>query len=166
MTYYSSPLGDEALTSIKTQGFALPDKPNADRPTLPEDLSTLADEDITQLMTEFTAWGDYASAQVGLAVIAERECEMELDVVTAEVWKESLDANPKMSVTVLKTVALTVEKVRKARGSYEDAYAYRRLMSDVADRFEKDALVLSRELTRRTQLEFGARTRRRDKWES
>jgi hypothetical protein len=117
-------------------------------------------------MKEFTAWGDYASAQVGLAVITERECEMELELITADVWQKTLKVEPKTSVTVLKTVALTVESVAKARRTYEDAYAYRRLISDVADRFEKDALVLSRELTRRTQMEFGARTRRRDKWEA
>jgi hypothetical protein len=166
VTYYSSSLGDDALDSIKQQGFALPVKPAQDRPELPDDLSDLDDESLTQLMKEFTAWGDYASAQVGLAVITERECEMELELITADVWQKTLKVEPKTSVTVLKTVALTVESVAKARRTYEDAYAYRRLISDVADRFEKDALVLSRELTRRTQMEFGARTRRRDKWEA
>lgn len=162
--YYTSPTADEVIDSMKAQGFELPPKPTADRPELPEDLSDLADADLTELMKEFTAWGDYASAQVGLAQVAERECELDLERITASVWKKTLTEDPKMSVTVLKMVALTVEDVSKARGSYEDARAYRSMMSDVADRFERDALVLSRELTRRTQGEFHARTRR--KWET
>ena len=162
--YYTSPMADEALDSMKKQGFDLPPKPAQDRPELPEDLSDLDDGDLTELMKEFTAWGDYASAQVGLAQVAEREAELEMDRVTAEVWKNTLNEDPKMSVTVLKMVTLTVEGVSKARGSYEDARSYRSMMSDVAARFERDALVLSRELTRRTQGEFHARTRR--KWET
>lgn len=164
--YYTSPMSEEVLDSMEKQGFALPAKPGANRPELPDDLSSLGDEDLTQLMKEFTAWGDYASAQVGLATVAEREAEMELDLVTAQVWQTTLSIEPKMSVTVLRTIALTNEGVAKARDNYENARAYRTMMSGVAEQFEKDALVLSRELTRRTQLEYGARTRRQDKWGS
>jgi hypothetical protein len=159
-------MSDEVIEAMEHQGFTLPPKPTGDRPELPEDLSDLDDADLTQLMKEFTAWGDYASAQVGLAQVAEREAELELDLITADVWKKTLTADPKMSVTVLRTVALTVESVAKARGTYEDSRAYRSMMSDVADRFERDAQVLSRELSRRTNMEFGARARRRDRWES
>lgn len=164
MVYYSSVIGENVIAAAKDQGFALPKKPKH-TPELPEDLSSLDDESLMGLMNEFTAWADYAEAQVGLAVIAEREAEMEMDKTTAEVWRNTLDAEPKMSVTVLKTVALSETSVAKARAEYEDSYAYRRLVSDIAARYERDAQILSRELTRRTAGEYSARQRRRSRWE-
>ncbi len=163
--YFTSKLADDAIESLKEQGFSLPHKPDH-TPELPDDVSTLDDESLLGLMQEFTAWADYASAQVGMAVIAEREAEMLLEKETAEVWKNSLAVDPKTSVTVLKTVSLTVPEVAEARDNYESSYAYRRMASDIAERFERDAQLLSRELTRRNQSEFNARQRRRARWES
>jgi hypothetical protein len=162
--YFTSRLAEEAIESLKEQGFVLPHKPDH-APELPDDVSTLDDESLLKLMQEFTAWADYASAQVGMAVIAERESDLALEKATAEVWHRSLAVDPKMSVTVLKTVSLTVTEVADARDQYESAYAYRRMASDIADRFERDAQLLSRELTRRNQSEFNVRQRRRAKWE-
>lgn len=163
--YYASPLAESAMESVKDQGFQLPDKPKRDQPDLPDDLTDLDDDGLLDLMREFTSWADFAGAQVGMAVIAEREAEMELERITGVVWDETLADDPKKSVTVLKMVSLKDSRVYEARKSYEDSYAYRRIVTDISDRFERDAQMLSRELTRRTQAEFSARQRSR-RWEA
>ena len=158
--YHFSPEGEDALHKVLDQGFTLPEAPDkGDQPALPQDLRDIGDVDLMEEFALFTAWADYASAQVGLAVISERAAEVELE------WQISLhyrDA-PKQPVTQTKAEALQNPDVYEARKKYEAAYAYRRLVSDLADRYERDAAVLSRELTRRTS-EVSARASRRERW--
>lgn len=159
--YRVSPEGEEVLEKIGEQGFHMPESPGEDnKPALPEDLSEVSDAGLMEEFSLFTAWADYASAQVGLAVIAERAAELELE------WQISLhvsDASPKKTITLVKAEALQNPDVYEARKKMEEAYAYRRLVSDLAVRYERDAAVLSRELTRRTS-EGSVKAARREKW--
>lgn len=158
--YYRSPAGDEAVEMATGQGFALPTLDTEDQPEIPHDLDDLDDKMLMEEFALFTAWADYANAQVGLAVIAEREAELEYD------WQVSLhlsDAPKAKSVTVTKAEALQNPDVYEARKTLNKAYAYRRVVSDLADRYERNAAVLSRELTRRTS-ETGVKNTRREKW--
>lgn len=158
--YHASPEGEDAVNKILAQGFTLPMSPDpADQPALPHDLSESSDAALMEEFALFTGWADYASAQVGLAVIAERAAELELE------WQISLyysDA-PKKAVTVTKAEALQNPDVYEARKKVEAAYAYRRLVSDLAERYERNAAVLSRELSRRLG-EGSIRSARREKW--
>jgi hypothetical protein len=160
-TYRVSPEGEVALAKIEDQGFHMPESPGVDsKPVLPTDLSDLDDAALMEEFSLFIAWADYASAQVGLAVIAERASELELE------WQISLhltDASTKKTVTQIKGEALQNPDVYAARKKVEEAYAYRRVVSDLSDRYERDAAVLSRELTRRTN-ESSAKNSRREKW--
>lgn len=160
-TYIVSPNGESALAKVLDQGFKLPESPGKDdQPALPHNLEDMDDTALMEEFSLFTAWADYASAQVGLAVIKEREAELELE------WQISLhysDASPKKAVTLTKAEALQNTDVYEARKEYEEAYAYRRVVSDLADRYERDANVLSRELTRRTS-EGSVKAARREKW--
>lgn len=157
-TYHSSADGEEALGTLKGQGFRLPDKPDLD-PALPADLSDLDDDALMEEFALFTAWADYASAQVGLAVISERKAERDLEWITGLFWS---NAPRSRAVTAIKAEASQDPDVREAQEALDKAYAYRRLVSDMAARYERDANVLSRELTRRTQID----TRRRERWSS
>ena len=159
--YHSSPNGAAAVAKVEDQGFKLPQSPGVDdQPALPHNLEDLDDVALMEEFSLFTAWADYASAQVGLAVISEKELELELE------WQISLhytDAPTKKAVTLTKAEALQNPDVYEARRNFEEAYAYRRVVTDLAERYERDANVLSRELTRRTS-EGSVKAARRDKW--
>lgn len=158
--YRTSDLGAQARASLADQGFVLPDKPSSD-PVLPDDVSDLDSKSLMGLFTLFTAWCDYAAAQLGLAVVAEREMERDLEVAEAQAWKNL----PKASVSAGKAlVALSVE-VQDAKFELDKTHAYRRMLSDLASRYERDAAILSRELTRRTSDSSG-KTIRRERWTS
>lgn len=159
--YIASPNGETALSKVVDQGFKLPESPDReDQPALPHNLEDLDDTALMEEFSLFTAWADYASAQVGLAVISEREAELELE------WQISLhytDSPSKKAVTLTKAEALQNPDVYEARKKVEEAYAYRRVVTDLAERYERDANVLSRELTRRTS-EGSVKAARREKW--
>ena len=159
--YLVSPNGASAVEKVQEQGFQLPQSPDReDQPALPHSLEDLDDTALMDEFALFTAWADYASAQVGLAVISEKEAELEME------WQISLhytDAPSKKAVTLTKAEALQNSDVYEARKKYEEAYAYRRVVTDLAERYERDANVLSRELTRRTS-EGSVKAARRDKW--
>ena len=155
VTYRMNGTGEQVVDELADQDMTLPDKPSDDSPQLPADLSDLDDRDLMNLFAEFTAWTDYASAQLGLAVINERGAERRVELAEAEAWKDL----PKSSVSASKALITLDIKVQHARNYFDTAYAYRRMVGEMAARFERDAAILSRELTRRTS-DAGPKSRR------
>jgi hypothetical protein len=148
-----------AASVVMLQGFTMPPIPE-DQPSLPRDITELDSPALMEMFSLFTAWCDYASAQVGLAVIDERSAERSLELREAEAWRDL----PKSSVSAAKALVALDEGVQRAREHRDGCYAYRRLVSDLAVRYERDAALLSRELTRRTG-ESSPRSARRERWE-
>jgi hypothetical protein len=157
--YRMSPIGEEARHRLENQGFYMPDAPD-EEPALPTDVSDLDSPTLMALFSLFTGWCDYAAAQVGLAVVMEREAERLLEKAEAEAWR---DIGKGASVTASKALVVLSDDVQDARYHLDECYAYRRLVSDLAARYERDAAVLSRELTRRTS-ENGPKQSRRERW--
>lgn len=162
MAYKQSPIGAETVETLKEQGFHLPPVPDPkDQPALPDDLSDLDDRSLMDEFALFTAWADYANAQVGLATIAEREAERELEYKSGLFWSDQPRTKP---VTMIKAEAAQEPQVVEAQEAFDKTQAYRRMVGEVAARYERDAMVLSRELTRRTQGEWSAKISRRERW--
>lgn len=148
MAYRTSSVGKSVVARLGSQGFALPDKPSLDSvPSLPTDLTELSDEELMETFALFTAWCDYASAQVGLAVIAEREAERHREEAEGKAW---LNIPPKSSVSASKGLVAADPGVVEATFLVDEAHAYRRMVAELAARYERDAAVMSREITRRT----------------
>lgn len=159
--YRMDDTGESAMKKVMEQGFAFPETPDS-HPTLPTDLDELDNRDLMAEFSLFTAWADYANAQVGLASIAERDAELELEF---QISLHYGSVPSRKSVTIAKAEILQNPDVYEARKKVEEAYAYKRVVSDLAARYERDAAVLSRELTRRS-LDVGPKASRRDRWES
>lgn len=161
MTYEISDTGTEVLGRLATQGFALPDKPRQGLSPLPEDLTEWDDADLMDEFAVLTAWADYAEAQHGLAVIAERDATRHAEQVQADSWPE--DAK---TVSEAKAKAAKDPDVFAARTVLDKAVAYRKMVGKVSERYERDAALLSRELTRRTQSEWNAKQARRERYKA
>jgi hypothetical protein len=157
--YAVSPTGLAAADKLMKQGFEFPEQPG-DGATLPDDLSDLDPRDLIETFALMTAWADYAHAQVGLATISEREAERVLEKAQARYW---LDSPKGATVASLRTLSVLDPDVTKAQQDLDEHHAYRRLVSDLASRYERDAAVLSRELTRRTS-ENSPKSTRRERW--
>jgi hypothetical protein len=155
--------GRKAMEKVVDQGFVLPETPD-EHPVLPPDLDELSNSDLMNSFALFSAWADYANAQAGLAVIAERQAELSLEWHVGKYY-DDLPLSRRKSVTEAKAAAAQDPDVYEARQKVEEAYAYKRAVSDLAARYERDAAVLSRELSRRS-LDAGPKVSRRDRWES
>lgn len=161
MTYSMSEIGEEAVQQLERQGFSLPEKPQD--PYSMEDLLSLpdlSDEGIIELFAVATSWADYAAAQHALAVISEREYERSAEVAESEVWASMPAKTP---VSESKAALARDDRVAGARHDLDRAMAYRKLLSSLCERYERDAALISREITRRTH-ELSHKRSRREKW--
>lgn len=159
MSYRMNRDGSAALSLLSEQGFDLPEQPEQRAPVLPLNLTEIEDSELMETFAKMTAWCDYAMAQVGLASITERDAEHSLEMAEAAFWKKM----PKSSaVTSIRETMPSDPAVADARSRLIEVYAYKRVISDVAARFERDAAALSRELTRRSN----GKEKTRDRWAS
>lgn len=138
--------GQEAMKRLASRGFSTPDQPGTPCAIL-EDVTELDDEGLVNELALLTAWADYAAFQHALAVVEEREAERCLASAEASNWKRR---PAKATVTESRTLTNLDEDVMEAQDGLDKVYAYRKLLGELVSRYERDAAVLSRELTRRT----------------
>lgn len=146
-----SDASEKAAADLKGQGFRVATRPLVDKiPKLPKDITSLHDENLMQLFSEFTSWVDYLSVQVSCAQVDERAAQKALDLAEANAmisgWVGGRDAR----VALAKAKLATDPKVISLSEALDDAHSYRKLIETMANNLERDAALLSRELTRRT----------------
>jgi uncharacterized protein (UPF0335 family) len=142
-----------AVTRALQQGMMLPVKPQTMAPTLPRDVTELDDASLMGVWTELTAWTDYAAVQVSVAYAEEKSLIKRIERMEAK-------------------AQLVYDKVTKARAEVKaspemealvnewlEAEAYRKLVEALFNNYDRDAQLLSRELTRRTSDVKGRQTR-------
>jgi len=138
-----------ALEELHAQGLTVVREADLNTPKLPEDITELEDEELMRLFTELISYIDFLSTQVALAQIDERESERYLNQVEAEVTA-SLPVAKGDKVSVIKAQAAADPAVVEAAEAYSGAYSYRKIIESMLDNYERDAMLVSRELTRRT----------------
>lgn len=141
---------DLALEKLIKKGFAIPNKPNYDIPTLPRDITELQDEDLMELFVFLTSWTDYLAPQVAVANIDEREAEREVSIIEANAMVSNWKGGSGDRVAIAKANILLDNNVVKAKQELDEKHAYRKLIETLLQNLERDAALVSRELTRRT----------------
>jgi hypothetical protein len=141
-----SRFGEEAVKRLASKGFTLPERPNTPCAIL-EDVTQFDDVALMEELALLSAWADYAAAQHALAQVEEREAERGLSVAEARLWKGRA---PKATVTESRMLVASDTSVVEAQEALDKVYAYRKLLGELVARYDRDAAVLSRELTRRT----------------
>lgn len=124
-------------------------------PSLPDDPTSINDEEVMNLFFELTEWGCYARSEAVAAAVAERWAERELALKTAEAVKDA----PGKTLADRRSAASLTTDVLDAEVSYIDAWARRKALDEAAESAERRAAALSRELSRR-----GAKTPRSSRW--
>lgn len=141
----------------------LPPKPDFDLPPLPRSLSSLHDDELMELFVMFTIYTDYASGRLAKAESYESTCEHNLEVARAKYMVETWSGESRDRVTISKAQAALDPEVESAWKEYSRARAHRKLLGVVAASCERDAQVVSRELTRRVGRQE-VHDRRKSKW--
>lgn len=133
---------------LAAMGMAAPAKPDDKLPTLPDDLGGLSDRRLVEWMQEFTAWADYLNVQVAIAEVDEADLEARYELVKARIMAGATKGE------INKARALTKVEPQAAYLATEHATAkaYRKMLVALKENTERDAALLSRELTRRTSI--------------
>lgn len=149
MSLITGAQSEDALDLLRSQGLKVHDKPPYDIPVIPTDLTETADEDLMVLFSKLTAYADFISVQVSCAQVDERSLEKRLSSMESIKMLTS-GGKSENRVTFARAQVATDPEVIEVKDDIERAYAYRKLIESMASNIERDAALVSRELTRRT----------------
>lgn len=137
-----------AYNELLTQGLSLHPQPETEIPILPPDLTAIDDEDLMILYSLLTAWSDFVSAQVSCAQVDERAAEKKLAHSENLLMIASGDRGDR--VTYARAQVAAEPTIVALKEEIENLHAYRKLVETLSMNIERDASLVSRELTRRT----------------
>lgn len=152
----------DASDNVRMQGLSLPDIPREEVPSLPRDITSLSDEDLMELFVALTAWNDYTAVQVVFAQVDERDSQRALDMAEARATAANWTGGKEDRVAITKAKVASDPDSAAARERLDYRHAYRKLVEAIAANLERDAAIVSRELTRRTS--SSPITRRSSRW--
>lgn len=162
LTLRMSEASEQAHAKLLKQQLRLPEQPDYEIPGLPEDITELDDQMLMALFTLLTSWADYVTGQLACAQIDERSIQKSLDISEATAllggWKGGSDAR----VAIAKAAVATDPEVLRLRDGLDEAHAYRKLIEVLSNNLERDAALVSREITRRSAAE--PRRARANRW--
>jgi hypothetical protein len=128
-----------------------PVRPEFDYVALPHDITELSSEQLGEKFTKLTAWADYAASELAHAVIAEREAQRKLSILENTLLVQKMGAQVKGErVTLIKAQISIDPEVLELSQTYEEKYAYRKLVEMTLNNYERDLALISREVTRRS----------------
>ena len=149
---------EKAKAKIEKEGLYLPEKPREDEiPEVYDDLADLSDADLMDELAIHTRWANYLNVQVAVAEITESSAQMILSRVRNVARVKSSGG----SVTESKARADLEDEVVEAEQEFGDSYAYRKMIGVLYENCERNAAMISRELTRRIGREGPERRDRR-----
>lgn len=148
MTLKLGGTSQRAYDELMTQGLSLHPQPETEIPILPPDLTAIDDEDLMVLYSLLTAWSDFVSAQVSCAQVDERAAEKKLAHSENLLMIASGDRGDR--VTYARAQVAAEPTIVALKEDIENLHAYRKLVETLSMNIERDASLVSRELTRRT----------------
>lgn len=145
----------QAKAAAERAGLFLSRRPGDSIPELPEDATTLSDQDLIILMTTFSRWGDYAAGQLSLVEVDEKLAEGVLASSEATAMLQLMPNSEALrrredTITRIKAEIRSMPEIQDCHTTVMEAYALRKVLTPVYERCTRGAALCSRELTRRT----------------
>ena len=144
------PMSDLAVKKMAEQNINMwPDQ--SEQPKMPRDISILDSDELSALFTQLTAWSNYVAGQLAAAQVDEHVLNKKKDSLEARLFLDKDNSKVKGErVTLIKAQVAADPKVEDLENQLTHAYAYRKMVEVVANNFERDVALVSREITRRT----------------
>ena len=153
-------ISTKVVEALNELGFALTPKPEYDIPSLPRDITELDDEGLMDLFVQYTQWNDHLAGAFAIAVVNEREAESALKTAESLALLRSWTGTKDDKVTLIEAQIQGSKEIQNLTYDYDTKYAFRKIIETRTQNIERDANVVSRELTRRTS-DGGLRSRQR-----
>jgi hypothetical protein len=143
-------MSDLAVKKMADQNINLwPDQ--SEQPKMPRDISMLDSDELSGLFTQLTAWSNFVAGQLAAAQVDEHVLNKKKDSLEARLFLDKDNSKVKGErVTLIKAQVAADPKVEDLENQLTHAYAYRKMVEVVANNFERDVALVSREITRRT----------------
>lgn len=155
------PMSDLAVKKMADQNISMWPV-QSEQPNMPKDISVFDSDELSSLFTKLTAWSNYVAGQLAAAQVDEYVLNKKKDSLEAKLFLDKDNSKVKGErVTLIKAQVAADPKVEHLESQLMHAYAYRKMVEVVADNFERDVALVSREITRRTN-DF--RANRKDKF--
>ena len=145
----------KSVGQVLQLGVMMPKQPT-DTPHLPRDVTALDEQGLMELWTQFTAWTDFMAVQVALAYSDEKHLVKKIE----RMEQRALLKDEK--VTVARAEIKASDEYHELVQEWLEAEAYRKLLEALFNNYDRDAALLSRELTRRSSDVRG----RRERWQT
>jgi len=144
------PISSLAVKKMAEQNINMwPDQ--SDQPKMPRDISVLDSDELSALFTELTAWSNFVAGQLAAAQVDEHVLNKKKESLEARLFLDKDNTKVKGErVTLIKAQVAADSRVEDLENQLTHAYAYRKMVEVVANNFERDVALVSREITRRT----------------
>jgi hypothetical protein len=147
-----------AAAEAEKQGLTLPRRPTGEPPQVPLDLTDLDDRELMELFGLLNRWAAFLGGQLAAAEVDESYASKLVDKLTA---LGQIRARGEKTATAMKASVWEGEDFQAAQDAKQEAYAYRKLIEALYNAVDRDAFLVSRELTRRIGREQKDRRRER-----
>lgn len=125
-------------------------KPTDDQVTLPSDITSLSSEQLAEIFTKLTAWADYIASEQAMAILEERAAQRNLTISENRMLVSRMGSQVKGErITLIKAEVSIDPAILELSQTYEEKYAYRKLVEMLLTNHERDLSLVSREITRR-----------------
>jgi hypothetical protein len=126
-------------------------KPATEQVVLPNDITDVGSEELGTLYTRLTSWSDYIASQLTMAQLEERAALKAKEFKENTMLVRRMGASVKGErVTSVKAEIAVDPEVVQLDNTYEEKYAYRKLVEMLLTNHERDLQLVSREITRRS----------------
>lgn len=151
----TSGLADELLTKHRKMGISAVPRPKLDDdefPSVPEDVSTLSDQDLSALYLKLDAFTGYVGFHLSIAEVAVLEVTGQLKEQEAKLTLSELDDAPKGKVAMRKLEVFMRPDLVKLRERETYHKAEVKMLKHRVATMERSIRMLSREQTRREKV--------------
>jgi hypothetical protein len=136
---------------LKFEDFGLEfRKPSISQVDMPHDVTLLSSEQLAEKFTALTAWADYIASQLAVSQIEERHALRKMDLAENRLLVSRMGSAVRGErITLVKAQVSIDDTIVELSQTYEDKYAYRKLVEMMLNNHERDLNLISREITRR-----------------
>lgn len=143
-----------AIDKLKGQGLTLNEGYSYDAPALPQDVTSVGDENLMDLYAKYVAYLEFINLQVWCANTDKAEAEKKMVLIKAK-KKLTMKASGK-AVSLLDAEIEVDDEYREAADSFQELSNYHSLIQIMSEKLSKDISFINREITRRVNVNKAA----------
>jgi len=148
----TSGISEKVISMLESQGIPVKRKMEIDLPPMPDDITSVDDQELMMLANKYMQYYSFMLTQVTCAELVVLEVENEYDMAEAKAMLSKTTGKTTEKSVMLKANVLTDPDMQELSRQKLHANAYHKLLKTTLDNLERSYQLTSRELTRRTSV--------------